>query len=1297
MLALLLACALAFPMVGTAGTAFAADPTSPSIAVGTLRSGDGTPIEVTAGEDFVVPVWYLDYVGNRIDRANLMMSKLPAGFSLKACVTDFEDYDELNGTNYHESYGHPWLRSGDLLFDTAADAFIWSYPSGLAVDSRRPLYYLLISTEPNANNDVYTVTQEMNPASSFWFSTNVETDLKPMPEAIIPATVVITGGIDKRAPELIGSATALASVEEGSAYELDLSTIFIDVNGDKLEYTVDILDPSSQSSTVSADESFSFMPVVLGTYTLTFTASDGEGTSPAYVVTLAVTIVKSVLAAVVSTATTITQDGYTNATWALFSDALSTAVAVLADDSATQAEVDSALLALETAIKNLSGPPVDITVSIQMDNTGLYLAQQVFEDVPASLSERYGYVDEFNGIKATTLDAMVMAHIAYYGEEGVDSSVLAINSSGVVTKLMGITTDRVDMFVNGAMPHDGVLKNWPGQTEKSYTGDNVAQTVLFDGDKVNFVTMQDGWGMDYFSWFEQGGTAVDTVTVQAGDSFELTLKGYIALFYGLSDSATLTANTEALGDAQLVRVHPDSSDGCTVGYFEEIDGAVTDFTGKVSLSFARPGTYFISAIGDEYSPIVSPWLAVTVQAQTPTPLSDISALEALIVRAGRYIQADFTVMSWEALQEVLVVAKGIVADVGASQARIDVVAVTLKAAIDGLDPSAYLATVTGGTGAGSFVVGATVTITASEREGQVFAGWTSSSAGVSFADATSPTTTFTMPANAVMVTATFVPRGVTYALSVTGGTGTGLYAEGEAVTITATPPEGQTFARWIAASEGVSFANAASATTTFVMPANAVEITATLVPFALTVTGGTGAGSYLAGETVTISATVPEGQVFSRWSSSSAGVDFANPASPTTTFIMPINAVAITAGFTPYTYALTVVGGRGEGSYAAGDSTVITADLPSAGKVFDKWVTSSGGTFLDATHAATTFTMPASKVTVTATYKLIPTYDVTRLAGNTAPETSVAISQASFVTSNIVVLARADDFQDAMSATGLAGAFNAPILLSNRNVLSASVKSEITRLGAKKIYIIGGTGAISPQIDTNLRTIAGVTDVQRVWGNASWDTSVACAKLIKANGGAGDKVIVAVSINFQDALSISSFAYKYKVPIFLQTSGETAASRALPAEAIDLISPSGNSIIYVPGGAGAVSEASVEGVFGTERIVRLWGSDGYDTSSAIAKYMIDNSLLSPYIAVFACGAKDPQGVDALAGAAFAGTNDATMLLVNENPGTGGAVNTVTLSNYLVDRTGAVGRAYVLGGTYVMPDTFIEKVKRALGW
>ena len=73
-----------------------------------------------------------------------------------------------------------------------------------------------------------------------------------------------------------------------------------------------------------------------------------------------------------------------------------------------------------------------------------------------------------------------------------------------------------------------------------------------------------------------------------------------------------------------------------------------------------------------------------------------------------------------------------------------------------IEPEANILTVENGTGGGNYVAGATVRLSADvpEESGKVFDQWTTSGGG-RFADVNAETTSFTMPNNAVRVTATY--------------------------------------------------------------------------------------------------------------------------------------------------------------------------------------------------------------------------------------------------------------------------------------------------------------------------------------------------------------------------------------------------------------------------------------------------------------------------------------------------------------------------------------------------------------
>lgn len=134
----------------------------------------------------------------------------------------------------------------------------------------------------------------------------------------------------------------------------------------------------------------------------------------------------------------------------------------------------------------------------------------------------------------------------------------------------------------------------------------------------------------------------------------------------------------------------------------------------------------------------------------------------------------------------------------------------------------YSLIVGNGSGDGLYIYQQVVTIVADPPpSGQAFLAWT----GATVANANSSTTTLTMPASNASVTATYVTISPTlYTLSVVSGSGDGSYVAGTIVTIVAdAPPMDQQFNVWT----GGTVANPFGSTTTTIMPAGNVTLTAT--------------------------------------------------------------------------------------------------------------------------------------------------------------------------------------------------------------------------------------------------------------------------------------------------------------------------------------------------------------------------------------------------------------------------------------------------------------------------------------
>ena len=146
---------------------------------------------------------------------------------------------------------------------------------------------------------------------------------------------------------------------------------------------------------------------------------------------------------------------------------------------------------------------------------------------------------------------------------------------------------------------------------------------------------------------------------------------------------------------------------------------------------------------------------------------------------------------------------------------------TITADVDPVE--AGTVTVNGSGTSASVAAGSPVTLNAAANEGYRFTGWMENDQQVS----TDATYTFTADSSHTF-TAQFEKVYTVTVNASGGGTATAdktTAAAGEAVTLTATPNSGYHFTGWTS-SDGVTFANASSESTTFTMPAGDVTVTA---------------------------------------------------------------------------------------------------------------------------------------------------------------------------------------------------------------------------------------------------------------------------------------------------------------------------------------------------------------------------------------------------------------------------------------------------------------------------------------
>ena len=311
--------------------------------------------------------------------------------------------------------------------------------------------------------------------------------------------------------------------------------------------------------------------------------------------------------------------------------------------------------------------------------------------------------------------------------------------------------------------------------------------------------------------------------------------------------------------------------------------------------------------------------------------------------------------------------------------------------------------------------------------------------------------------------------------------------------------------------------------------------------------------------------------------------------------------------------------------------------------------------------------------------------DPDRAWGANRYETAVAIRQAHPTFSKAtVILATARDFPDALSAAGLAGVYHAPLLLTEPDALPEEVQTELNRLGAEKIILIGGTSAISAGVEATLVNDMLFT-VERIAGSNRYETSALIAEEIAdlLGGRFEGKTFIARGDSFPDALSASPIAYNRKTPILLTPPGTLAPETADALLELDI------EEAVVLGGTAAVSagvKTSLDAALvanGGSASLRWSGADRYKTSVAIAEEAKGYGLAGVGFIGLTTGLNFP---DALAGGVACGQEYGVLLLT---PPSGLPKAT---SDFLADYRNGVGALEAYGGLTVLPEVLLTKAK-----
>ena len=269
---------------------------------------------------------------------------------------------------------------------------------------------------------------------------------------------------------------------------------------------------------------------------------------------------------------------------------------------------------------------IHATISMQAENMFIMVPTRV--EVSSDLAERYGYADDVtDGVSA--LDVLVKYHELTFGEDFTKDSKsdYLVVSNGTITTVNGEKTSAFSFAVNGEFPCD---RNGEYNPQYGYTGYTISQTPVAENGTVEFFFYQDtSMYMDYYTWFtDTDGNRLDTFTVQAGTDFTLGMDGYMYAYGGGLKPEDRVTHGAAL-DPEDIQI-------CTVGEdgtLTPVEGKVIGENGQVTLSFAAAGSYVLSAMGDEFTNIFSPWLPVTVTAAPKSNDANVSSITVAGVEA----------------------------------------------------------------------------------------------------------------------------------------------------------------------------------------------------------------------------------------------------------------------------------------------------------------------------------------------------------------------------------------------------------------------------------------------------------------------------------------------------------------------------------------------------------------------------------------------------------------------------------------------------------------------------------------
>lgn len=271
-------------------------------------------------------------------------------------------------------------------------------------------------------------------------------------------------------------------------------------------------------------------------------------------------------------------------------------------------------------------------------------------------------------------------------------------------------------------------------------------------------------------------------------------------------------------------------------------------------------------------------------------------------------------------------------------------------------------------------------------------------------------------------------------------------------------------------------------------------------------------------------------------------------------------------------------------------------------------------------------------------------FTMTRIAGASRYATAAQIAINSYGKASGVILATGETYPDALAGGFLAGYVNSPILLTQRTSIPQATQEAFDALGVKEVVLLGGTAAISEEVENQLKASYSVV---RLSGQDRFATAANVALAVNS-GDIGEldghrTAFLTYGYGFADALAVGPLAFAGRYPILLNGQGALGTPAKVALQRLEI-----THVVIVGGIISKAAEDDLKQMNIT--FERVQGVDRFATATAIADFAIKRLHFVNDHVNLARGI-DPSNpelgfADALAGSVHAGKEQAPLLLTH---------------------------------------------------